>query len=179
MQHGEQNSGLSKSRVDALCRSRYNHQSEQRIIPQRFTSIALGCKLGTCWYERHGFPYGHYHRFYGFAQRSMRLHARLRRMEENIMKTFEDKIERLKSLKETGREQRLGLLLEPLLTTSDLQQLLKVDRRTILRMVKRGDLPRPLKLGGNRWRVEDIEGVINGLANERDRVIATATCEQE
>jgi predicted DNA-binding transcriptional regulator AlpA len=86
------------------------------------------------------------------------------------MKTFEDKIEKLQSLKETMREQRLSLLLEPLLTTSDLEQWFKVDRKTIGRMVKRGDLPTPLKLGGNRWRVEDIQGVINGLANERDRV---------
>jgi len=93
------------------------------------------------------------------------------------MNTFEDKIDRLKSVKEAMREQRLSLLLEPLLTTSDLEQLLKVDRRTILRMVKRGDLPKPLKLGGNRWRKEDIEGVINGLVNERDAVIETATCE--
>jgi predicted DNA-binding transcriptional regulator AlpA len=100
----------------------------------------------------------------------MRLRVWPRERKGEFMKTFDAQIGQLKSLKETMREQRLGLVFEPLLTTSDLEQLLRVERKTITRMVRRGDLPAPLKLGGNRWRVEDIQGAINALADERDRV---------
>jgi predicted DNA-binding transcriptional regulator AlpA len=54
--------------------------------------------------------------------------------------------------------------LEPLLTVDDLETLLRVDRRTISRLCKGGQLPRPLKLGGsNRWRPEDIADAIDQL----------------
>jgi predicted DNA-binding transcriptional regulator AlpA len=47
--------------------------------------------------------------------------------------------------------------LEPLLTVEDLERLLRVDRRTIARLCKRGQIPPPLKLGGsNRWRADEI-----------------------
>ena len=70
-----------------------------------------------------------------------------------MMTEIGDKIEKAKILKEHMRNQASRLLLEPLLTTSDLQRLLKVDRRTVGRLVKRGELPVPMKLGGsNRWR---------------------------
>lgn len=51
--------------------------------------------------------------------------------------------------------------LEPLLTVEDLEELLRVDRRTVSRLCKRGLLPPPLKIGsGNRWCVADIAEVI-------------------
>jgi predicted DNA-binding transcriptional regulator AlpA len=54
--------------------------------------------------------------------------------------------------------------LEPLLTVFDLERLLRVDKRTVARLVKRGQLPAPLKLGGsNRWRARDIEGALEQL----------------
>jgi predicted DNA-binding transcriptional regulator AlpA len=57
-----------------------------------------------------------------------------------------------------------------LLTNEDLEGLLKVDRRTIRRLCLKGELPPPLKLGGqNRWRVEEINEAIEGLAVQRDR----------
>jgi predicted DNA-binding transcriptional regulator AlpA len=60
--------------------------------------------------------------------------------------------------------------LEPLLTADDLERLLRVDRRTIARLCKRGQLPAPLKLGGsNRWKAEDVAGAIDVLASERRR----------
>jgi hypothetical protein len=59
------------------------------------------------------------------------------------MNAFE-KVEKLKVLKEGLKDRGVGLLFEPLLTTRDLERLLKVDRRTVNRLVKRGQLPRPL-----------------------------------
>jgi predicted DNA-binding transcriptional regulator AlpA len=54
--------------------------------------------------------------------------------------------------------------LEPLLTVPDLERLLRVGRRTIERLCKRGRLPRPLKLGGqNRWRAEAISAALDAL----------------
>jgi len=51
--------------------------------------------------------------------------------------------------------------LAPLLTVEDLERLLRVDRRTVRRLCKRGQLPQPLKLGGsNRWRIKDIEPIL-------------------
>jgi excisionase family DNA binding protein len=60
-----------------------------------------------------------------------------------------------------GRTEPARARLEPLLTIEDLERLLRVHRRTIARMVKRGELPPPLKVGSsNRWKVEDIEKVL-------------------
>ena len=57
--------------------------------------------------------------------------------------------------------------LEPLLTVEDLERMLRVDRRTIARLCKKGQLPPPLKLGGsNRWRVKDIEDALDLLLVE-------------
>jgi predicted DNA-binding transcriptional regulator AlpA len=51
--------------------------------------------------------------------------------------------------------------LEPLLKVGDLERVLRVDRRTVARLVKLGQLPRPIKVGGsNRWRLQDIKEVI-------------------
>ena len=59
--------------------------------------------------------------------------------------------------------------LEPLLTVEDLERMLRVDRRTIARLCKKGQLPPPLKLGGsNRWRVKDIEDALELLLAESD-----------
>jgi predicted DNA-binding transcriptional regulator AlpA len=51
--------------------------------------------------------------------------------------------------------------LGPLLKVGDLAQLFRVDKRTIKRWCKQGQLPPPLKIGGsNRWRMQDIKEVI-------------------
>lgn len=50
--------------------------------------------------------------------------------------------------------------LEPLLTSDDLQKILRVAERTIHRMAADGRLPAPIKLGGNRWRAEDIRRLL-------------------
>jgi predicted DNA-binding transcriptional regulator AlpA len=58
--------------------------------------------------------------------------------------------------------------LTPLLTNEDLERLLRIDRRTVRRLCKRGQLPPPLKLGGgNRWRTEDIAEAIEMLVSAR------------
>jgi predicted DNA-binding transcriptional regulator AlpA len=98
---------------------------------------------------------------------------------EKTITTFDDKVERIQALKEVLKGQA-GVLLEPLLATSDLEGLLKVDRRTITRLVKRGQLPRPLKLGGsNRWRPEDISAAIDRLARRAGRMTEPAVAEKE
>jgi predicted DNA-binding transcriptional regulator AlpA len=57
---------------------------------------------------------------------------------------------------------------EPLLRVEDLERLLRVDARTIRRLWQRGQLPRPMKLGGqNRWRVEDITDALEVLRQPR------------
>jgi predicted DNA-binding transcriptional regulator AlpA len=54
--------------------------------------------------------------------------------------------------------------LGPLLKIEDLERLLRVDRRTVYRLCKRGLLPRPMKVGqGNRWKAEDLEEAIERL----------------
>jgi predicted DNA-binding transcriptional regulator AlpA len=54
--------------------------------------------------------------------------------------------------------------LEPLLTVEDLERLLRVDRRTIARLWKKGQIPPPLKLGGsNRWTAADVAHAIEAL----------------
>jgi excisionase family DNA binding protein len=96
------------------------------------------------------------------------------------MTTVDEKVERLKVLKECLKDQAGGVLLEPLLTTSDLERLLKVDRRTISRLVKRGELPAPLKLGGsNRWRAEDINAAIDRLGRRAGRKVEPAASDQQ
>jgi predicted DNA-binding transcriptional regulator AlpA len=60
--------------------------------------------------------------------------------------------------------------LEPLLTVEDLERLLRVDRRTVRRLWKRGQLPQPLKLGGsNRWKAEDIAEALDKLQQQRPK----------
>jgi hypothetical protein len=47
----------------------------------------------------------------------------------------------------------------------------RVDRRTVARLCKRGQLPRPLKIGGgNRWRSGDIADAIDALRHRHCRV---------
>ena len=65
--------------------------------------------------------------------------------------------------------------LEPLLIVEDLERILRVDRRTIARLCKKGQLPPPLKLGGsNRWRVKDIEDALEVLLAESNSAHKTA-----
>jgi hypothetical protein len=48
--------------------------------------------------------------------------------------------------------------MKPLLTVADLERLLRVDRHTVRRLWKRGQLPAPIKVGSShRWRVRDLE----------------------
>jgi predicted DNA-binding transcriptional regulator AlpA len=55
--------------------------------------------------------------------------------------------------------------LKPLLTVKDLERLLRVDRRTVARLCKKGEFPRPMKLGGgNRWRAEEVAQLIERQA---------------
>jgi predicted DNA-binding transcriptional regulator AlpA len=96
------------------------------------------------------------------------------------MTTLDEKVEGLQLLKDCLKDQAAGTLLEPLLTTPDVERLLQVDRRTITRLVKRGELPAPLKLGGsNRWRPEDINAAIDRLGHRAGRRIGPATCDHE
>ena len=86
----------------------------------------------------------------------------------------------LKVLKEHRQNQAATLLFEPLLTTSDLVELLKVDRRTVTRLVKRGELPMPMKLGGsNRWRPEEISAAIDRLSRRIGRKIEPVVSDKE
>ena len=63
-------------------------------------------------------------------------------------------------------ESALPTSLEPLLTVEDLERLLRVHRRTISRMCKRGEFPQPLRIGfGKRWRAKDVEQVLEDRAN--------------
>ena len=65
--------------------------------------------------------------------------------------------------------------LEPLLTVEDLERMLRVDRRTIARLCKKGQLPPPLKLGGsNRWRAKDIEDALELLHAVSNSAFKTA-----
>jgi predicted DNA-binding transcriptional regulator AlpA len=50
---------------------------------------------------------------------------------------------------------------EPLLTVTDLERLLQLHRRTVSRLWRRGELPRPVRIGGSyRWRPKDIDQVL-------------------
>lgn len=61
--------------------------------------------------------------------------------------------------------------IEPLLTVENLERLFRVHRRTIARLVKRGELPPPLKVGGsNRWKGEDIEEALGQFARQAGSV---------
>ena len=68
----------------------------------------------------------------------------------------------------TKETDSMRVLLEPLLTVEDLERLLRVDRQTVARLCKRGQLPQPLKLGGgNRWKAEDIATALDALRSYR------------
>jgi predicted DNA-binding transcriptional regulator AlpA len=67
--------------------------------------------------------------------------------------------------------------LEPLLTMSDLERLLRLDKRSVYRLCKRGLLPRPLKLGwGNRWKAEDVAAAIEMLRHRQAEELVTVGC---
>ena len=56
--------------------------------------------------------------------------------------------------------------LEPLLTTKEVADLMQVSQRHIQNMVKRGQLPQPLRLGKSiRFRRADIRRFLNGDAD--------------
>lgn len=60
-----------------------------------------------------------------------------------------------------NRAEAARATVEPLLTVEDLERLLRVHRRTIARMCKRGELSPPIKIGGgNRWKIEDVEQML-------------------
>lgn len=67
---------------------------------------------------------------------------------------------------------------EPLLTIDDLEQILRVHRRTVMRLCKKGFLPEPMKLGGgNRWRREDVLDALDVLDSRRKRTAEDADLE--
>lgn len=49
--------------------------------------------------------------------------------------------------------------MKQLLTVNELAQYFNVSHMTVRRMMRRGDLPRPIRVGrrGLRWQAEDIE----------------------
>jgi predicted DNA-binding transcriptional regulator AlpA len=61
--------------------------------------------------------------------------------------------------------------LEPLLMIEDLERLLRVNRRTIARLCKRGQIPPAIKVGnGNRWKMEDIVEAIEQMKHRPSKV---------
>jgi predicted DNA-binding transcriptional regulator AlpA len=61
-------------------------------------------------------------------------------------------------------EQVMPAPLGPLLTMSDVERLLRVDKRTVYRLCRRGLIPPPFKLGGqNRWMPEDVAGALERM----------------
>ncbi|WP_026959305.1 helix-turn-helix transcriptional regulator [Aliagarivorans taiwanensis] len=53
---------------------------------------------------------------------------------------------------------------EPLLTLEDLQGLLKISRSQVYKLVNRGQLPQPLKIGSNsRWKAAEVMSFIDKL----------------
>ena len=88
------------------------------------------------------------------------------------MTASNEKIEKAKVLKEQLQKQAATKLFQPLLTVSDLEALLKVKRETVKNLVKRGELPMPIKLGGsNRWRPEEISATLDRLSRRVGRKI--------
>lgn len=56
----------------------------------------------------------------------------------------------------------------PLLTTTDLERILRVNKRTIARLCRNGTLPQPMKIGqGNRWRSATITAIIESLEHQQ------------
>jgi predicted DNA-binding transcriptional regulator AlpA len=54
--------------------------------------------------------------------------------------------------------------LEPLLTMGDLERLLRVDKRTVYRLCRRGLIPPPFKVGGqNRWMPEEVASALERM----------------
>ena len=57
--------------------------------------------------------------------------------------------------------------LEPMLTTQDVADLFKVSERHVRNLIKRKQLPMPLKFGRNvRFRRSDISRILNGDAEQ-------------
>jgi predicted DNA-binding transcriptional regulator AlpA len=93
------------------------------------------------------------------------------------MRTFQAQEEKLKAFEERLQAQAGATHFEPLLTCADLQRMIKVHRRTIERLCKRGELPMPLKLGGClRWRSDAIKEAIDrlghGVARQSEPVVS-------
>lgn len=52
--------------------------------------------------------------------------------------------------------------LEPTLKIADVERIMRIDRRTIFRLLQLGQFPQPIRIGGSRrWRVEDIEQLLS------------------
>lgn len=62
----------------------------------------------------------------------------------------------------------------PLVTTRELVEWLRVSRRTLCRLRRKGDFPAPVSVGANlRWRPEDIECWIVGGGSPKAKVANT------
>ena len=58
----------------------------------------------------------------------------------------------------------LEVRMQPLLTVTDLEALLRVDKRTIQRLCTAGRLPKPFRVGGqNRWQHSTIAAAIEEM----------------
>lgn len=50
-----------------------------------------------------------------------------------------------------------------LITADDLAAMLKVSTRTLWRLLAKGELPEPVRIGGStRWRLDDVQQWIDG-----------------
>ena len=59
------------------------------------------------------------------------------------------------------------------LTYREVSQITGLNRATVSRMVKRGDLPAPIYLGKNpRWHRESFEAWLDGLASDNTQTAA-------
>lgn len=55
------------------------------------------------------------------------------------------------------------VMISPLVTAEQLAEILQVSTRTVWRMRSAGQLPKPVRIGGNvRWRAQDLEVWIAG-----------------
>lgn len=59
-----------------------------------------------------------------------------------------------------------------ILTTEDVCKYLGVSEPTLYRFIKKGTIPKPFKMGGNRWRRSDIESAVAAMAEEANKKIA-------
>ena len=64
-------------------------------------------------------------------------------------------------------------MIDILLRDKEVARMLGIGPASVWRMSARGDIPKPVKLGGStRWRTSDITACIERLTTERDAEVA-------